>query len=418
MDLERFRLRRFLEALPPAELQRVEEPIALGDVAAVHDGNAKAVWFKQAGGAELAANVTAGATTVTAGFGSQSPTVKRLEIHEYAGMTASNPLDGTATNIGEGTTTPDTVTSGAAQTTVSAPVPDGSHTLTAVARDAAGNQATSAAVTVTVNNDATPPVISAVTVSSVTSSGATIGWTTNEVSDSEVEYGPTTAYGGFSALDGSLVTGHTMSLGGLSPNTQYHFRVRSRDAGGNLGLSGDFTFTTLDGTPPSVSITSPAANATVSGTISVTASASDNIGVAGVTFRVDGVPLGAEDTVAPYSVAWNTAAQSPGNHTLTAVARDTAGNQATSAGVTVTVANSNGQVTVAWDASPDPNVVGYKVYVGTTSGVYSVSVVDVGNVTTYTVTGLQPGTVYVATTAYDQSGLESGFSNEVSTTIP
>ena len=50
MDLERFRLRRFLEALPPAELQRVEEPIALGDVAAVHDGNAKAVWFKQAGG--------------------------------------------------------------------------------------------------------------------------------------------------------------------------------------------------------------------------------------------------------------------------------------------------------------------------------------------------------------------------------
>ena len=49
MDLERFRLRRFLESLPPAELQRVDEPIALGDVAAVHDGNAKAVWFRQAG---------------------------------------------------------------------------------------------------------------------------------------------------------------------------------------------------------------------------------------------------------------------------------------------------------------------------------------------------------------------------------
>src|SRR5882672_3352499 len=332
-------------------------------------------------------------------------------------MATTNPLDGTATNVGEGTTTPNAVTSGAAPTTVTAPVPDGSHTLTAVARDAAGNQ-TGAAVTVTVSNDTTPPVISAVTVSSITSSGATIGWTTNEASDSEVEYGLTTAYGGFSALDDSLVTAHTMSLGGLSPSTQYHFRVRSRGANANLALSGDFTFTTLEGTPPSVSITAPVAGSTVSGTISVTASASDTSGVAGVMFRVDGVPLGAEDTLAPYSVAWNTTAQSPGNHTLTAVARDTAGNQSTSAGVTVTVANSNGQVTVAWDASPDPNIVGYKVYVGTTSGVYSVSVVDVGNVTVYTVTGLQPGTVYVATTGYDASGSESGFSNEISTTIP
>ena len=209
-----------------------------------------------------------------------------------------------------------------------------------------------------------------------------------------------------------------MSLGGLSPSTQYHFRVRSRDANANLALSGDFTFTTLEGTPPSVSITAPAAGSTVSGTITVTASASDNVGVAGVTFLRDDVPLGAEDTVAPYSVAWNTTALSPGHYTLTAVARDTAGNQTTSAGVTVAVANSNGQVTVAWDASPDPTIVGYKVYVGTTSGVYSVSVVDVGNVTSYTVTGLQPGTVYIATTAYDQSGLESGFSNEVSATIP
>ena len=68
MDLERFRLRRFLESLPPAELERVEQPIALGDVAAVHDGNAKAVWFKQAGGAELAANVTASRSRLALAF--------------------------------------------------------------------------------------------------------------------------------------------------------------------------------------------------------------------------------------------------------------------------------------------------------------------------------------------------------------
>src|SRR5947208_7985821 len=68
MDLERFRLRRFLESLPPAQLQRVDEPIALGDVAAVHDGNAKAVWFRRAGGAELAANVTASRSRLALAF--------------------------------------------------------------------------------------------------------------------------------------------------------------------------------------------------------------------------------------------------------------------------------------------------------------------------------------------------------------
>src|SRR5207244_1326344 len=91
---------------------------------------------------------------------------------------------------------------------------NGSHTLTAVARDAAGNNTTSAAVTVTVNNDTTPPVISAVTASSITTSGATISWTTDEASDSQVDYGLTTAYGTSSALNGSLVTSHSVVLSG------------------------------------------------------------------------------------------------------------------------------------------------------------------------------------------------------------
>jgi hypothetical protein len=94
-----------------------------------------------------------------------------------------------------------------------------------------------------------------------------------------------------------------------------------------------------DTAPPTVSITSPKSGATVSGTITVTASASDNVGVAGVQFFVDGV-FGADDTTAPYSVPWNTTAASNGSHTLTAVARDTSGNQVTSNPVTVTVSNS------------------------------------------------------------------------------
>jgi len=73
--------------------------------------------------------------------------------------------------------------------------------------------------------------------------------------------------------------------------------------------------------------------------MSVTASASDNVGVAGVQFRLDGANLGVEDATAPYSIAWNTTTASNGSHTLTAVARDAAGNTATSAAVTVTVSN-------------------------------------------------------------------------------
>lgn len=69
MDLERFRLRRFLESLPAAELERLAEPIALGDVAAAHEGNPKAVWFRRAGGAELATNVAASRARLALAFG-------------------------------------------------------------------------------------------------------------------------------------------------------------------------------------------------------------------------------------------------------------------------------------------------------------------------------------------------------------
>ncbi len=96
-----------------------------------------------------------------------------------------------------------------------------------------------------------------------------------------------------------------------------------------------------DTTPPSVSITSPASSATVSGTTSITANASDNVGVAGVEFRVDTVSIGPEDTTSPYSISWNTTSVSNGFHTITAIARDTSGNTVTSANIVVNVSNSS-----------------------------------------------------------------------------
>jgi len=99
--------------------------------------------------------------------------------------------------------------------------------------------------------DTTPPTISAVQATSITSAGATITWTTNEPATSQVEYGTTTAYGAQTTLDTALVTGHSEPLSGLNPSTLYHYRVKSRDAADNLTTSGDFTFTTTASGPAS-----------------------------------------------------------------------------------------------------------------------------------------------------------------------
>ena len=98
--------------------------------------------------------------------------------------------------------------------------------------------------------------------------------------------------------------------------------------------------TTSDTTAPTgVGLTSPSAGATVSGTASVAATASDNVAVVGVQFKVDGANVGSEDTSAPYAVSWTTGNVANGGHTLTAVARDAAGNSSSSQR-SVTVSNS------------------------------------------------------------------------------
>src|SRR5207302_7538160 len=125
---------------------------------------------------------------------------------------------------------------------------------------------------------------------------------------SQVEYGTSTSYGSSTALITSHGTAHAAPLTRLTGTTLYHFRVKSRDAAANLATSGDFTFTTLDGTAPTVSITAPSAGATVTGSVTVSANAADNVGVVGVQFKLDGANLGTEDLSAPYSTSWDTTA--------------------------------------------------------------------------------------------------------------
>lgn len=188
-----------------------------------------------------------------------------------------------------------------------------------------------------------------------------------------------------------------------------------------------------DTTPPAVTITAPANGATVSAAVTVTANATDNVGVAGVQFVLDGLSLGAEDTTAPWATSWNTAVSTNGSHTLTAVARDAAGNRATSSSVVVTVSNaapdttpptvptglaataiSPTQINLSWTASTDSQsgVAGYKVFRGGTQVGTSAS-------TAYSNTALSPSTTYIYTVAaYDVAGNTSAQSTSVSATTP
>ena len=91
--------------------------------------------------------------------------------------------------------------------------------------------------------DTTPPLISNVHATAITASGATITWTTDEASDSVVEYGLTTSYGS-SVSNATDVTNHSLPLSGLTNNTLYHYRVNSTDAAGNTTTSVDHSFQT------------------------------------------------------------------------------------------------------------------------------------------------------------------------------
>ena len=124
--------------------------------------------------------------------------------------------------------------------------------------------------------DTTPPVISAVAASGISDTSATITWTTDENSDSVVEYGTTTSYG-FTASSASMVVNHSVGLSGLSASTLYRYRVKSKDAANNTATSGDFTFTTLAaGSVPDIIIDNPAA--TVVGSWTTGTSSTDKFG--------------------------------------------------------------------------------------------------------------------------------------------
>jgi hypothetical protein len=152
----------------------------------------------------------------------------------------------------------------------------------------------------------------------------------------------------------SVVSGSPFTLGGVGATQKVTVRFTptttatasatvsfTANGGSNSAIAMGSGAALVDTTPPTIAMTGPLAGATVSGKVTLSASATDNVGVAGVQFMLDGVNLGVQVTTPPYAVTWDTTTAASGAHTLSAVARDTSGNTGTSTSVTVTVANGS-----------------------------------------------------------------------------
>ena len=296
--------------------------------------------------------------------------------------------------------------------------------------------------------DTTPPAISSVGASSVTTTQAVIGWATNESSDSQVEYGATTAYGSLTTLNPAMVASHSQSLGNLSPSTLYHYRVRSRDANGNLGTSGDFTLNTsavappVDTTPPVISAVTNAVVTTSGATVTwLTNEAADSQLEYGLTTAYGSVALLDAALVTSHVQTLSGLSNFTVYH-YRVKSRDAARNLATSGDFTFTTHGSGGgdttapsiptgldlsyvsygRKTLGWNASTDNvAVAGYRLDVSTDSAFGSFVTpyqnLNVGKVTSFTVTGLKHGTTYYfRLRAYDAAGNTSANSLTFSAT--
>ena len=213
---------------------------------------------------------------------------------------------------------------------------NGSHVLTAIARDAAGNESTSD-VSVTVANDNEAPAVALTTPvegTTVTGTVAVLAAATDDFGVAGVQFtidgvptGPEV-----DAAPYELVW-HTSDVA----NGTHTITAIARDAAGHHTTASVVVAVANDHAAPAVTLDLEP-NAVVTGTIPVAASATDDIGVTSVQLLLDGIPMSAAMTAAPYATVWNTAGSTNGAHTITAIARDAAGHEAT-VSVAVTVAN-------------------------------------------------------------------------------
>lgn len=282
----------------------------------------------------------------------------------------------------------------------------GRHTLVVAARDLSGNVDPSPAIReFTVDLDA--PVISDVQ-ASPSRAQASITWTTDEPTTTQVEYGLTEDYGSMTPLNSQLVTSHSASPTGLNPSTTYHYRVRSKDSCGRETISLDGVFTTQadDGTPDTFISSGPSENEIVcSGSVNICWSGSDDATPTSqlkYSWKMDSSEWSAygSDTCHQFT------GLAAGGHTFLVRARDASGNVDPSPAMrkfnvdlsTPTISNVNHSVgsveaTITWSTN---KVADSQVEYGPTAALGSVTPLNSSRVNNHTVviTGLTPDRGY------------------------
>ena len=180
---------------------------------------------------------------------------------------------------------------------------------------------------------------------------------------------------------------------------------RQSNAGGGLIT---VSLTPRPDNPIAVTLSGQAKEIAVGSTMTVTASVPAKTGSVVYTWYLNGALKASGSS---YTIA-NTLPAGFYRLSGTAVRKD--GSRAGSASHSFQVKSSQmTQASLVWDPNSEPDLAGYKIHYGTSSKNYN-SVVDVGNQTTYTLSGLQAGkTYYISATAYNRKGLESGYSNEI-----
>lgn len=220
------------------------------------------------------------------------------------------------------------------------------YNYTVRAYDAAGNQSSDSAVAsaTTQTPDTTAPSVTLTSPADTATVSGTITISAN-ATDNVAVTGVAFALDGTQIGGNDTITPYSTTLDTTTvANGTHTVRATAYDAAGNSTYS-EVTITIdnqappVDTTPPTAAITAPADSSTVSGTVTITADASDDVAVAGVKFFVNGTQIGSEITTAPYSTSWNTTSLANGGATLTAIARDTAGNTTTTTAVQVMINN-------------------------------------------------------------------------------
>ncbi|HIL94723.1 MAG TPA: hypothetical protein EYG51_02245, partial [Pseudomonadales bacterium] len=297
------------------------------------------------------------------------PTVSVLNPAGGATVSGTLTIDATASdNVGvtrvdffdDGVLLSSDTTSPYSATWDTTTVADGLHALSASALDAAGNPGTSAPVNVTVQN-AAPPTTTTTFSGSLEKGGTNTFNLTIEGAaqvDATLTYDRSRANPVLTVFDPN--NNPIATQGGMSPiqisftatiTGVYVFAIDNQSDKRDTDFTLEITRSTggSDTTPPIASIIGPADGATVSGSIPISATASDNVGVTQVQFFVDGVLL-STDTLAPFNASWATTTGTEGGHSLTAQASDAAGNLGISAAVNVTVDNTDPAVSITGPA--------------------------------------------------------------------